>query len=151
MRFYADLAPGTVLNLGSVCLTETSIVDFARQYDPQPIHVERVQAENSSFGGIIASGWQVGGSFMRLLVDGLLSDVAGAGGPGVDSMRLYRPVRPGDRLHARVTIADKRPSRNPDQGTVVFEGEMRNDDDELVMTVRIFGRVLLRDPQTALT
>lgn len=112
-----DLEPGQEFELGSCRVDAEAIVAFARAYDPQPFHTDEVAAQASIYGGLIASGWQTVCLFMRLFADGLLNRAAAMGSPGVDEVRWLKPVRPGDELHARVAVAEVRPSRSrPDRG-----------------------------------
>jgi len=77
---------------------------------------------------------------MRILVDGLLKDTASIASPGVDSIRWIRPVRPGDVLSARLTTVEAMLSRSSrERGTLRQVGELRNQDGELVMTVRLIS------------
>ena len=115
--FLDDLEVGQIHELGSQSLSEEDIISFAERYDPQPFHVDPKAAGETIYGGVIASGWQTACVFMRLFVDGLLSRSAAMGSPGLDELRWLRPVRPGDRLKARVEVLETRPSRSkPDRG-----------------------------------
>lgn len=139
--FFEDFEPGMVFDLGEKAVTEEEIVAFAREYDPQPFHVDREAAEASPFGGLIASGWHTAAMFMRLYVDALLSRAASQGSPGVEELRWLKPVRPGDTLRARLTVLDATPSeRNPRRGTLRVSTEVRNQHGEPVMTMN--SRVL---------
>jgi acyl dehydratase len=143
-RYFEDFTPGQVYDLGSVQFSEQEIIDFARQYDPQPMHTDPEQARQSVHGGLIASGWQTGTSYMRLLVDHLMHDAESVGSPGIDNLRWLKPVRPGDTLRGRFTVVETRLSQSrPDWGIVSSRGEMLNQHDEVVMRVEaanIFGR-----------
>lgn len=115
--FLDDLAAGQIYQLGSTTLSEEDIVSFAEQYDPQSFHIDPEAAASSIYGGVIASGWQTVCVFMRLFVDGLLERAAAMGSPGIDELRWLKPVRPGDRLDARVEVIGTRPSKSkPDRG-----------------------------------
>ena len=134
--YWEDLLPGDVHELGSRTVTEEEIVAFARQWDPQPFHVDPEAAKESPFGGLIASGWHTGAMWMRLYVDSLLSGEAGMGSPGIEELRWLAPVRPGDALAGRLTVLDATPSeRRPDRGTVRIRGEMVNQDGVTVMSM----------------
>lgn len=115
--YLEDLVPGQIYQLGSTTLSEQDIVSFGRLYDPQPFHIDPDAAALSIYGGVIASGWQTVCVFMRLFVDGLLQRAAAMGSPGLDELRWLKPVRPGDRLDARVEVVETKPSRSkPDRG-----------------------------------
>ena len=97
-RWFEDYVPGAVHDLGSVVVDEQEVIAFARQFDPQPFHLDKERAEESVFGGLIASGWHTACMAMRLIVDHYLSEVSSEGSPGIDELRWLRPVRPGDQL-----------------------------------------------------
>ena len=140
MRYFEDIPPGDVVELGSYEVTRAEILDFARRYDPQPFHVDDAAAQESPFGGLVASGWHTVAIFMRLFVDGILAGTASMGSPGVEGIRWLAPVRPGDVLTARVRVADAYPSEHrPDRGTVITESEVLNQDGDVVMTIRARG------------
>jgi acyl dehydratase len=143
-RSFEDFRPGETLSLGSRTLSEADIIGFAREYDPQSFHVDPEAARHSSFGGLVASGWQSCVVFMRLLVDGVLKESSALASPGIDEIRWLKPVRPGDRLSAKITVIDATPSRSkPDRGLVRHACELSNQRGEVVMTMRtlaLFGR-----------
>ena len=138
--YFEDFEEGQVFELGERTLTQDEIVAFAREYDPQPFHVDEEAAEKSAFGGLIASGWHTAVVFMRLYVDAVLSRAASMGSPGVEELRWLRPVRPGDALSAALTVLEAVPSSsNPRRGTVYFVSEVRNGRGEKVMTMKARG------------
>jgi acyl dehydratase len=143
---FEDFTVGRVFELGSVTITEEAIIDFATQFDPQPFHVDPEAAVDSSFGGLIASGWHTGSLWMRLYADALLLDADSRGSPGMEEVRWRAPVRPGDTLTATTEVLDAQPSNtDPTRGTVFFESAMTNQDGVAVMTMKsrgMFGRRL---------
>ena len=133
---FEDFEPGRVFELGKREVTEGEIVEFAREWDPQPFHVDPEAAQESIFGGLIASGWHTGAMWMRLYVDSLLVGAAGMGSPGIEELRWLAPVRPGDTLEGRLTVLEATPSeRRPDRGTIRIRGEMINQDGVIVMSM----------------
>ena len=133
--YFEDLEPGQVVELGSHTVSEEEILAFARQWDPQPFHVDPQAARSSVFGGLIASGWHTGAMWMRLYVDTLLGP-SSMGSPGIEELRWLAPVRPGDTLSGRLTILEATPSeRREDRGTVRIRGEMVNQDGVTVMSM----------------
>ncbi|SVB68845.1 uncharacterized protein METZ01_LOCUS221699 [marine metagenome] len=142
--YFEDFQVGQVYELGSYTVSEEQILTFAREFDPQPFHVDSVLAAESIYGGIIASGLHTASIFMRLLCDGLLCRSASMGSPGQDELRWLRPVRPGDTLTARGTVEELIPSKSkPDRGLVRKSYEVLNQHGEKVMTMRglgMFGR-----------
>jgi acyl dehydratase len=144
-RYFEDYIAGDVHDFGSVEVTEDEIISFAKRYDPQPIHTDPDVAKQRAFGGIIASGWQTAGLMMRLYVEHYLSNVASLASPGIDELRWHKPVRPGDRLSVRVTIAKTAASKSkPDRGVVTSLVEVNNQRAELVMSLTVVNIILKR-------
>jgi acyl dehydratase len=139
-QYFEDFEPGQTVELGTRTVTEEEIVAFARQWDPQPFHVDPDAARESVFGGLIASGWHTGAMWMRLYVDSLLGDAAGLGSPGVEELRWLAPVRPGDTLTGSLEVLEATPSqRRADRGTVRIRAEMVNQDGVTVMAMTSRG------------
>src|SRR2546423_13616767 len=109
-RYLEDFHPGETIELGSRSVDREEIIEFARKYDPQPFHVDEEAGRRSIYGGLIASGWHTVAMLMRLLVGTVGSRSAGMGSPGLDEIRLLRPLRPGGTLSARVIGLDVVPS-----------------------------------------
>ena len=133
--FLEDLEAGQVYHLGGWTLSEAEIIAFAKQYDPQPFHIDPEAASETIYGGVIASGWQTVCLFTRLFVDGLLSQAAAMGSPGVDHLRWLKPVRPDETLVAWAEVLETRPSRSkPDRGLVKLRCVVADAGDDEVMT-----------------
>ena len=135
-RYFEDYPVGAVFTGGPISVSEQDILDFARRYDPQPMHVDKIAAEAGQFGGLIASGWHTGSLMMQLLTKHFVPE-GNLASPGLDELRWIRPVRPGDQLSLRVTVESARRSRSkPDQGVVVSFVEVLNQTGEVVMTLK---------------
>src|SRR5712692_3474948 len=119
VRYFEDYPPGSVFEAGPIAVSEAEIIDFARRYDPQAMHVDPAAAAQGRFGGLIASGWHTAAMMMRLFATNFLSPVSSVASPGVDELRWLEPVRPGDALSIRVTVLEARRSRSrPGEGIV---------------------------------
>jgi acyl dehydratase len=146
-RYFEDYTAGAVYEYGYVTVTEADILDFARAFDPQPIHVDPEFAARGPFGGLIASGWHTAGIMMRLFAGHYLSRVASLASPGIDELRWPAPVRPGDSLRLRATVAEARRSRSkPDRGLVRTHAELINQDDQVVLTLTAMNLIGARHP-----
>jgi acyl dehydratase len=147
-----DFVPGRVFALGSAVLTPADVVAFAREWDPQPFHLDDDAARDAGLGGLMASGWQTACVWMRLYVDEVLSRGAMLPAPGIDELRWVRPVRPGMRLHGRATILDAQPSeRDPARGRFRLRGELLTDEGDPVLTMTASGRAWRRSAAAART
>lgn len=144
-RYFEDYVAGTTFEYGEISLRADEIVEFAKRFDPQPIHVDPEAAARGPFAGLIASGWHTAGVMMRLLADHYISHVAGMASPGVDEIRWLKPVRPGDTLSIRVTVLETKRSRSkPDRGVVHSFVEVMNQNREVVMTLKPMSIVRCR-------
>lgn len=130
-----DLSPGQRFTSASLAVDAEAIKDFARQFDPQPFHLDEEAAEASLFGGLAASGWHTAALTMRLLTDGgapIAGGVVGAGG----EIAWPRPTRPGDVLTVVSEVIDVKPSKSrPDRGMVTLRSETRNQKGEAVQVL----------------
>jgi acyl dehydratase len=132
---FEDFQVGEVLEFGDRLVDADEIVEFARQFDPQPFHLDDAAARGTQAGGLIASGWQTASILMRMCCDEFVLRSASQGGPGVEELNWVKPVRPGDRLRARRTTTSARPSASrPELGLVGFQFQMFNQHGETVMT-----------------
>jgi acyl dehydratase len=134
LRYFGDYLPGATYDCGSVSVSEDEIVSFARQFDPQPFHVDPGAAARGPFGGLIASGWHTAALVMRQLVEHYLPEEASLGSPGLDEMRWPDPVRPGDTLRVRASVVETRRSlTKTDRGIMKTAIEAVNQDGRTVM------------------
>jgi acyl dehydratase len=124
--YFEDFTEGQVIELGTIPpLTDEEIIAFARQWDPQPFHIDPVAAKESIYGGLIASGWQTALLGMRLLVGSLLQQTSTQGSPGVENIRFRKPVRPGQALTGRYTVLVAEPSaKRPTLGKILGRVEL---------------------------
>ena len=147
--WWEDMQPGTVRELGTATVTADEIRAFARQYDPQPFHLDEEAGRRSMFGALCASGWQTCGLAMRLTVDNLLRHTDSKGSPGLESLKWLKPVYPGDLLSLRHTIVDARALRKrPDTGMVRARWELFNQHGDRVMEMEGYGFFGRREPAT---
>lgn len=138
--YFEDFDVGRVVDVGRRTLSEEEIIAFARDFDPQPFHVDHEAAARSPYAGIIASGWHTCALAMRMMCDAYLLDAASLGSPGVDNVRWHKPVRPGDELRLAMHVLEANRSRSkPDRGFVRSRWEMSNQNGEIVMTMEGVG------------
>lgn len=118
---FEDFTPGRTFAFGDYTITESEIIAFAKEYDPQPMHTDPEAAKHGMTGGLIASGWHMCALAMRLLKQHLLHDTTSLGSPGVDEVQWRKPVRPGDHLSMEAEVMHARTSFSmKDRGFVTF-------------------------------
>ena len=109
---FEDFTPGWTRTLGPHVVSKDAIVAFAREYDPQPFHVDEEAAKETFAQTLIASGWHTCSINMRLLADGFLLETASMGAPGIEDVKWARPVTPGDALTSVATVLESRASKS---------------------------------------
>ncbi len=143
---FEDFVEGATLDLGSKLVTAEEIVEFASEFDSQPMHLDEEAGKRSILGGLSASGWHTCAMFMRLLCDGFLLDSTSQGSPGIEYVKWKKPVLAGDMLTGRCTILSKRLSRSkPQLGFVQLRAEMVNQRGESVFEFENSAMFLTRE------
>lgn len=135
-RYYEDFEIGDRVVSAGYTFTESSIIDYALKYDPQPFHLDKPAAEASAFGGLIASGWHSGSVAFRLFQATGFIHGGSIGSNGVQDLRWLKPVRPGDTIRTEVEVQGKRPSSRGDRGYVDLLYQVKNQQDEIVIEMR---------------
>ncbi len=133
--FFEDFPAGATVDLeGSYEVTREEIIAFAEEFDPQLMHLNDEKIPGMDLQGPIASGWHTCAISMRLMSDSYISRSHGLGSPGMDALKWYKPVYPGDTLRLRRTCKEARVSKSrPEMGICTFYWELVDQNDELVM------------------
>jgi acyl dehydratase len=135
-QYLEDFTVGQIYNSGRLQVDAEQIKSFAKQFDPQPFHLDEEAAKDTIFRGLAASGWHTAALTMRLLAEGEFRPADGIIGVGFDELSWPRPVRPGDELHAVSEVLEVRPSKSrPDRGLIRIRTTTLNQKDE---TVQVF-------------
>ena len=141
-RYFEDLKIADRFKSKTYSVSEDQIISFAREFDPQPFHLDREVGNTTIFGQLIASGWHTAAITMRLFVQ-TLNFAEGAIGLGVDELRWPNAVKPGDELQVETEIVDLRTSRSkPSHGVVRLRYVTTNQRGEIVQTM--FASALVR-------
>ena len=137
VRYFDDFKVGEFFVSESAALTESEITRFARDFDPQPFHLDHDAAKASPYGGLIASGFHTLSLGFRLFIDTGAIDACGMGSPGMEQICWLQPVRPGDSIRTEARVAEMRPSGSkPDRGVLLMDFEVKNQREEVVLTMR---------------
>jgi acyl dehydratase len=143
--YFEDLHVGDRFGSDTIEVTKEGIFDFARQFDPQPFHLDTEAARHSIFKELTTSGWHTAALSMRLFVTGQFKPTGGSIGLAVDELRWPQAVRPGDILKVETEILDVRVSRSkPDRGIIRIRNVTTNQHGEIVQTFLAFVMVRRR-------
>ncbi|MER2605715.1 MAG: MaoC family dehydratase [Siculibacillus sp.] len=137
MKWLDEFTPGDALDLGAHTFTRDEIVDFARDFDPQPFHLDDEAGRASLFGALAASGWHVACAWMRLWIARQTAEMAARAAtgadvpvpgpsPGFDDMKWLKPVLVGDTVAYRTSVVSTRASASrPGWGVLTTLNEGR--------------------------
>lgn len=109
---FEDFAVDQLFGLGPFEVTAKDIVAFAKEFDPQPFHLDDAAGRNSILQGLAASGWHTTSILLRTICDAFLSRSAVQGSSGMDDVRWLKPVHAGDVLSGELAITALRRSES---------------------------------------
>ncbi len=109
---FEDFEVGQVFELGPFEVTAADIVTFAKEFDPQPFHLDDTAARASILGGLAASGWHTSSILLRTICDAFLSRSDVQGSSGMDEVKWLKPVLASDVLSGKFLIKDLRRSKS---------------------------------------
>jgi len=132
--FYEDFEVGQVFETGTHTLREQEIIDFGEKYAPLPYHTDAEAAKDSSFGTLVAAGYQTAALTFGLFARTGALSLSGMGSPGVDSLRWKHPVKVGDTLRVNANIVEVSPAaKQGGRDGVRIRYDTLNQNDEVVM------------------
>ena len=117
---------------GPVQLSAEAIIAFAREWDPQPFHVDPEIAARSRFGGLIASGAHTFALSARLFTTTL--GIAFVAARGFEHLRLLRPLRPDVDVCLEIEVLRLKPGPYPDSGQADFKLKLVDDSGHVILT-----------------
>ncbi|MGZ5083291.1 MAG: MaoC family dehydratase [Usitatibacter sp.] len=133
--YFEDFTAGRRFTSAAKAVTAPEIKAFAREFDPQPFHLDDEAARATVFKGLAASGWHTMAMSMRLMVEGGLPVAGGIVGAGGE-ISWPRPTRPGDVLQVVSEVLEATASRSkPDRGVVTVRSETLNQNGEVVQVL----------------
>ena len=141
--FYEDFEVGQVFETGTHTLGEQEIIDFGEKYAPLPYHTDAEAAKDSSFGTLVAAGYQTAALTFGLFARTGALSLSGMGSPGVDSLRWKHPVKVGDTLRVNANIVEVSPAAKQggrDGVRIRYDTLNQNDDVVMILTSLHFVR-----------
>ena len=152
LKTFEDFPVGTELRFGAYHVTRDEIIAFAREFDPQPFHLDEEAANKSLLQGLAASGYHTCAMHMRMVCDGYLNQSAGLGAPGIDEIRWLRPVRPGMVLSAVHKVVSARVSKSrPEMGFLGVDSDTLDETGTVLMSQRYTAMFARRDRNAPVT
>ncbi len=127
-----EVSVGTTIDIPPVEIDREQMLDFARRYDPIPLHTDEEYAKSTRFGDLIAPGVM---SFMAVWGKYVERDVFAEELIAGKSTKIewFKPVYAGDTLKGTATVSQIIP-RNKYNGIAVITIDIRNQAGELVIS-----------------
>lgn len=139
--YFDDVEPGRQIKSSWYRVTREAIIEFGRNWDPYPFHVDEIGAKESHFGELVACTAHIF-AIQSLLTHDLGEDLALLTGLGGDGLNLLLPVGVDDELRLVRTYTSKRESRSrQDRGIVAIEHALQRRNGDLVF--RTTGSILV--------
>jgi len=114
-------------------VTEADIVAFAGlSGDYNPLHINEEHCKKTIFGSRIAHGPLVYAIAAGLLFQLHLYDDTLIAFLGFENLRFTKPVKPGDTIHARIKVLEKRETSNAERGVMKRQLQVLNQRGEVV-------------------
>ena len=147
IRYFEDFRPGHTETIAAEYeLTEAAIISFAREWDPQPFHVDPERARHTPMGGLTASSAHLYAIAARLLID-ISPPIAGIASLRHE-MKIPNPGQPGDVLQLDITVSERRASASrPDRGLVTLDSKLRSREGKVVLQLTSL-MMIYRRPQS---
>ncbi|PZW50469.1 acyl dehydratase [Humitalea rosea] len=133
--WFEDFTPGTVLESAARTITLADIDRYAELTgERHPVHMDDAFARAAGFSGRIAHGL-----FALALVEGLKAEMGGfdrsvIASLGWDKVRFLAPLEPGDVVHLRLELVEKRASSKPGRGIATERGALLKADGTVVVS-----------------
>ena len=131
--YWEDWEIGAEFESPARTITEADIVAFAGlSGDYNPLHVNEEFCKQTVFGTRIAHGPLVYAIAAGLLFQLHLYDDTLIAFLGFDSLKFTKPVKPGDTVHARIKVLEKRETSQRERGVMKRELKVINQRGEVV-------------------
>ena len=119
--YYEDFKVNATYHFTIPGVSTESIKDFASRYDPQRFHLDEKMAQQTHFGGLVASGFQTQLLCFKPFCDEVLQKSSAVGSPGIDRLQWKKPWFANQKLDVLVSLKEKRlSSKRTDRGYVTF-------------------------------
>lgn len=145
-EFFEDLEPGMTFHTGGMTITEDAVIRFGLEWDFQPFHIDKIAAQSSLFGGLVASGLHTILVTFRLCVQADIFTGNAVAGLGFKEVRFPNPVHPGSTLRTTATVLQRRHSSSKAGfGIVQWDLQCRDERGRVVLTMHLSNLVRCRD------
>ena len=141
--YFEDIVLDAERQLGSYHVTKDEVVEFAKEWDPQPFHTDEQAAKKSIFGGLTGSSIHMMAVLSKVISRNpvhyaVLANLS-------TQFAMPNPMRVGDTLYFSSHAYKKRLSKSrPGIGIVSFKTEVINQNNKTVLDTTTITMVSCR-------
>ncbi len=144
MLYYEDIELEREHKSAEYYVDKDELINFAKQWDPQPFHIDEEAAKHYPTG-LIGTSVHSYAILTKLQTEMDIDQPAVVAGLGIDEWRTPNPLRPGDTVHAAGRIIAKRESSSkPNLGIITSISTLYNQNGDVILTYKSTGLILKR-------
>ncbi|MEH7246881.1 MaoC/PaaZ C-terminal domain-containing protein [Neobacillus niacini] len=128
---FAELSIGQKFETSSYKVGKEEIMTFARQFDPQYMHIDEEKAKQSRFKGIIASGLHTLSLSFKLWVETGVFGEDVIAGTGVNHLQFIKPLYPEDVLYVTAEVIKKEERKGSGEVTLLLSS-FKNEGEQIL-------------------
>ncbi|PAD34751.1 MaoC family dehydratase [Terribacillus saccharophilus] len=133
---FSEYETGQRYETKALKLSKEDIIEFAKVYDPQYMHIDEEKAKQGRFGDLIASGMQTMSTSFKLWVETGVYGEHVVAGTGMNNIQFIKPVFPDDELRVVVEVIETVPKRRGN-GIVTVQLSTYNQDEVKVFQAEL--------------
>lgn len=144
MQYYEDVELNKEHKTRAITVSKEELIAFAKEWDPQPFHIDEALAKHTPTG-LIGTSVHSYALLTKLLTELSLGEdpLAMVAGMGIDEWRMPNPLRPGDTVHAVSYVESKRESKSkPNMGILTSVAKLLNQNNEVILSYKSNGLIL---------
>jgi len=144
MLYYEDIVLDEERVSDTYHVSKEELIAFAKQWDPQPFHIDEEAAKHYPTG-LIGTSVHSYAILTKLQATIPGEKPAVVAGMGIDEWRIPNPLRPGDTVHATGAVISKRESASkPKLGVITSRSTLLNQDGDVILTFLSTGLIMKR-------
>lgn len=130
----STMEPGTKISLPLRKIEREEMIEFAREFDQAPFHLDEEAAKATMLGGLCTSGWQTCSLALQMMYEAFFKDTNYQGAESMEECRWLKPVFVNDILSGTATLIEVRSLEIGIAAT--FDYVLKNQNGEPVLTMK---------------
>ncbi len=135
--YFEDYKLNEIVEIPPHLIEADEMINFAKLYDPRPMHLDEKAASKTQFKSIFASGLFTFSFAWGKYVEMIKDDSAIVAGMGIDDLSWIKPVYAGDTLRSTLEVIELVDLTPRNVGTIKIQFMTYNQKDELVLQAKV--------------